>query len=659
MNTRLELTALLRPLAERMHRGHCWVKTKDGPRRIDRKFTEIELSEHVMGGNAYGLCPITPGDSVTQVAALDLDSHKGETLWPEMLAIAERVAVALELDGYRPHLFRSSGGAGIHIYLTWTVPQDAYSVREALRCAIVSCGFTSGTKGVAQREIEIFPKQSEVPADGYGSMFILPFAGQSEPLGPFDGWQDSPYVPLLDRPARPERSISDSPNLAKLRSALDAIPNSGNQELNYDEWRNVCFGIHQATQDSSDGIALAHAFSARSSKYDADFLDNRVWPYIRNDRDAAITERTIYNIASRYGWQDPTIIDEFEVINEPTPDPGAQLRFQFLQAAAFSATQSPGWIIKGVLPFSDLIVIYGESGSGKSFFVLDVSGAIARGVDWRGKRTTQARVAYIAAEGAAGFRRRLKAYAMANEIDLADLDIFVLGDAPNFMEAKDIIDLGNALRAAGPFGLVVVDTFAQVMPGANENAGEDVGRAIGHCKTLRRVTGAPVVLIHHSGKDASKGARGWSGLRAAADAEIEIVRADQDRVATVTKLKDGEDGAEFGFKLTPIPIDMDEDDDVISSCVVEHCDAVVKQKKKEQPRGNWEIAAKRLVQECATAEEPYPEEEAIILAYQAEHPDDLEYPPRIQRQRIKRALGTLAERGSIVRKPGARWGFSE
>lgn len=182
VGTREERAALLRPIVERCHLGHCWIKTAKGPRRIDKTFTEIELSEHVMGGNAYGLCPIAPGSDVTRVAVLDLDSHKGQTPWEEMRRVADRIAVSLELDGYSPTLFRSTGGHGIHIFLLWDEPQDAHSVRTMLRIAISTSGFAVGTRGVADHEIEVFPKQDEVPVDGYGSMFVLPLAGKSELL---------------------------------------------------------------------------------------------------------------------------------------------------------------------------------------------------------------------------------------------------------------------------------------------------------------------------------------------------------------------------------------------------------------------------------------------------------------------------------------------
>jgi hypothetical protein len=179
MTTTREKVAALLPLVEKMHRGHCWIKGADGPRRIQEPFTEFMLAEHCAGRKAYGLCPIAPGTSTTQVACLDFDSHKGEVPWPEMAAMAQEVLATAELCGLAGTPFRSSGGNGIHLIFMWSTPQDARSVREALRQVLTACQLTDGTKGLTHKEVEIFPKQDAVPLDGYGSMFVLPLAGES------------------------------------------------------------------------------------------------------------------------------------------------------------------------------------------------------------------------------------------------------------------------------------------------------------------------------------------------------------------------------------------------------------------------------------------------------------------------------------------------
>jgi hypothetical protein len=179
-------------------------------------------------------------------------------------------------------------------------------------------------------------------------------------------------------------------------------------------------------------------------------------------------------------------------------------------------------------------------------------------------------VVYIASEGAGGLRKRLQAQAQHNDLDLSDVDFGVIPVAPNFLEKTDVLDVAKAVLASGGASVVVVDTWAQSTPGGNENSGEDMGKALSHCKGLHRATGAMVLLVHHSGKDASKGARGWSGLRAAAEAEIEVVRNKEQRAAVITKLKDDKDNGEYGFRLNTVVLGIDADGDEITSCVLEH-----------------------------------------------------------------------------------------
>lgn len=682
--TREEKIAAIKPLVERMSLASCWIKTSNGPRHIDKPFDMTMLSEHVMGGNAYGLCPIRPGESTCMAACFDLDSHKGATPWPEMLQIASTIAYGLEIDGYHPRMYRSSGGKGIHIYLIWNTPQDAYSVREMMRAVLIAESYSSGTGGVAENEIEIFPKQNEVPLDGFGNMFILPGSGASEPLGAVREWVGSPNVPVLDAPVVSAPSDrATPPELARVAAALDAIPNHGAQELNYDEWRNIIFALHHATDGSDDGLALAHQFSAKSSKYDPGFLDTRVWPYIRNDRDGqVVTERSLFLRAASCGWIDTSLADDFEVVDaaqaqalpgddfdvvegaatgavgdRTEPDAsadGAGARYEFVPASTFKKRKPPGYIVHGVIPKAELVVVYGQSGSGKTFFVLDLVESIARGEPWRDCSVVQGRVGYVVAEGAGGFSNRLKAYD-AHHALTDSTDLFVLADAPNFLSVPHVKEVIYALKRAGPFAVVVVDTLAQVMPGANENSGEDMGLVINHCKQIHKKTGALVILIHHSGKDAARGARGWSGLRGAMDAEIEVVRDNADREAMITKMKDGEEGARFGFKLAQVVID----EDGSTSAVVEHGEAVARDHKAAAPGGNKQKVIMAAVRSLQQLNREMPDTSQVLDAAVAMVPFDSSSGKKNRnRDPLRTALETMIADGRLVsvnnkiREPG-------
>jgi hypothetical protein len=182
-------------------------------------------------------------------------------------------------------------------------------------------------------------------------------------------------------------------------------------------------------------------------------------------------------------------------------------RFKVYTAQEFAQGKPLSWLIKGVLPRAELGMVYGESTAGKTFAVLDLVAHVALGRPWRGLTTRQARVFYVAAEGAAGMRNRLKVMAQCMGVELADLPIKFIADAPNLMEKTDALEIAKVIAANGGADLVVLDTFAQIMAGGNENSGEDVGKVLAHCRGINRaLSGAMVLPVHHSGKDASRGA---------------------------------------------------------------------------------------------------------------------------------------------------------
>ena len=248
-------------------------------------------------------------------------------------------------------------------------------------------------------------------------------------------------------------------------------------------------------------------------------------------------------------------------------------RFQLETMEEFMVRSHATWMIKDVLPRANLGVFYGSSGSGKSFFVFEMIAAVARGGMWRGHKVTKGRVCWVAAEGQEDMRKRVHGYCLHHGIDPATVDMHFISVAPNFLDAADVKAVIQQIKKKGDFDVVIIDTLAQVMPGGNENSGEDMGKVLGHCKAITEHTGAMVGLVHHSGKDESRGARGWSGLRAACDFEFEIIRVGNDRVATVTKMKGGADGGEFGFRLETIVVGKDDDGADETTCFVAFTDA--------------------------------------------------------------------------------------
>lgn len=340
-------------------------------------------------------------------------------------------------------------------------------------------------------------------------------------------------------------------------------------DLGYEDWRNIGMAVHHQTY--GDGFDLWDDWSAHSPKYGGmDFGKARWESFGINTTAEYTTMGTVLKMIRDAGGETGLEIasaDEFEILPEPKGG-----RFNIRSHSDFAGqVRSVRWIVKDFLPAATLGVLFGESGSGKTFASYDLCAAVCRGIEWNGKRVTKGRVLYVVAEGVAGFVNRIKAYCHQQGIKPSDVDMDVISDlTPNLLEPAQITDLIKDIKQREPYDLIVMDTFAQVMPGANENSGEDVGKALAECKRIHRHTGAMVLLVHHSGKDASKGARGWSGLRAAADVELEVLRSDELRSISVTKLKDGQDGAQIGFKLHTVILGEDEDGDDITSCIVEY-----------------------------------------------------------------------------------------
>lgn len=277
----------------------------------------------------------------------------------------------------------------------------------------------------------------------------------------------------------------------------------------------------------------------------------------------------------------PSVLDEFDIISdtvdptEPAAPPKNE-RFTAIPAHEFAVGKPPEWIIRGLLPKAEIAMLFGESGSGKTFVALDLAASIARGIPWQNHKVKQGRVVYVAAEGVGGLRTRLQAYAEGHDCQLVDLKMAVIPAAPNLLERQQTIDIIQAIRHAGGADVVFLDTMAQVTAGSNENSGEDMGKLLSHCRAIHEKTGALIVLIHHSGKDSSRGARGWSGVRGAMDAELEVTYDGKHRELAVTKQKDGSDEFRIGFTLNPQDLGTDDEGEPITSCTVSYHKAAIR-----------------------------------------------------------------------------------
>lgn len=267
------------------------------------------------------------------------------------------------------------------------------------------------------------------------------------------------------------------------------------------------------------------------------------------------------------GYRDKEVHDDFRALPELAPPPSvdaAPLRYHPYWPDALRGRPMQGYHIKGVVPECCTVVMYGASASGKSFAAIDMAAAIALGQSWNGHRVHQANVLYVAAEDSLGVVHRVHAY---EDHFGVKLKVALVGATPHLVEPGEVEDLAAAAVFVNA-KVVIIDTLARVTAGLNENSGEDMGEFLNRVQSLHRLAGATVILVHHSGKDQAKGARGWSGIRAAVDAELEVIRDAETgfRELRVTKQKNAVDGAVYGFELVPVVLGKDADGDDITSC---------------------------------------------------------------------------------------------
>lgn len=245
----------------------------------------------------------------------------------------------------------------------------------------------------------------------------------------------------------------------------------------------------------------------------------------------------------------------------------------------------PDELVEGVLTAGDGSVLYGDSNSGKTFFVIDMAAAVARGVPWMGKNTEQGLVVYLAAESPASVRIRLQAYQKYHGVRVAN---FAIVQSPIDLHAGEA-DTDSVIRVVQELErqrgqkarLIVGDTLARLSAGANENAGQDMGLVVRRIDRIRTACAAHFLLIHHSGKAAANGARGWSGIKAAVDTEIEVTDSLAGKCAEITKQRDlSTKGERIGFRLEPVTLGQTKWGAPATSCVVVAADAPDKPKGK-------------------------------------------------------------------------------
>ena len=346
----------------------------------------------------------------------------------------------------------------------------------------------------------------------------------------------------------------DGSTIDQLRNALKTL-----NADDYHTWITVGLALKTIGEP---GRHLWLEWSSTSHKFNSSEAESK-W---QGFKPIGTNYKSVFTEAQKSGWVNPGYSQIVSLVNinltnqftNPVP------RYKLLNAADLRNLPPLAWRVRGVLPAVGLAALYGPSASGKSFLALDMAVAIAEGESWFGCRVHQSLVLYLALEGEGGFKLRAAAWEAHTGRALPD-GLRMVMQGFTLTAPQDVADLAAVI----PAGTVVfIDTLNRAAPTADENSSKDMGEILQAAKALQAKTAGLVVLVHHTGKDATKGLRGHSSLFAALDAAVEVSRDGDKREWSVAKSKDGGDGYSRKFKLEIIKLGFDDYGDEITSCVV-------------------------------------------------------------------------------------------
>jgi hypothetical protein len=241
---------------------------------------------------------------------------------------------------------------------------------------------------------------------------------------------------------------------------------------------------------------------------------------------------------------------------------------RLLYCGDVNGLEDPDYIVEDFLPKDSVVAIFGQPGSKKGFVTVDLAmtvGALTadevkRGIklDWHGKEVEHGAVLYVWAEGQSGIKKRITAWRQMRQRMHVGHSVAIIDKAVNLRDPGSVTDLiADAIEAAEALGLpvrmIILDTLSRCSGQANINAPGEMAELVDGLERLKRETGAVIVLLHHEGKDETKGMMGATTLKGAIDAEFKV--KSMDNLVTVESGKSKDDcPAAFTFKTRVVDV---------------------------------------------------------------------------------------------------------
>ena len=280
---------------------------------------------------------------------------------------------------------------------------------------------------------------------------------------------------------------------------------------------------------------------------------------------------------------------------ETNSEPKPSFVGDFISAATVAEESAPDCVIEDLLYRGGITVLAGESGSGKSFVILDAGTAVSEGRTWHDRNVTHGSVAYVAFEADA-LARRLQALRRQGR-GLEDLYILRASDPLSPIVQRDGTELPSigeqilldrlsrlqlnlAERGRLPIGVLAIDTVRASLTGS-EDSSEHVSAYLRSVRrVLRTLPDAGALLVHHAGwqdgENKRKRERGSSAFRGNVEVTTYLEVTDDTDITEVRlelkTLKARDSERRVPLRLIRRRIDLPEYDKFkqpLSSCIIE------------------------------------------------------------------------------------------
>lgn len=236
------------------------------------------------------------------------------------------------------------------------------------------------------------------------------------------------------------------------------------------------------------------------------------------------------------------------------------------------ALPEPDYLIEPIFPSVGVSIIYGLSGTGKTFATLGIGLSVAHGKEWMGRHVHQGTVFYINSEGRSSLGKRIKAWYKENAPLKPSSRFRIIPWGLDLQEhLSTLLDTIEDMAEEQKPDLLVFDNFSMCAD-IDQNKQNEVAPILKILNDLAEKLQCHILILHHTTKEDNF--NGSMAFRNHTDVMIELKREDKaDNHSPILfhsqKARDDEPFNDIRTELKQVTLYVKEDTlQPVTSCVV-------------------------------------------------------------------------------------------